>query len=114
MWRSRSRRRAARETLRLTAGSFQRIAERVVTSTASGEIHEMVGNVGSAARQLNETATQLRAIANSVGRSQQSLESVMARSDTLLARINASQGTLGLLLNDPRVYHDLDSLLLQT
>ena len=102
------------ETLRETAGAFQRIAHRVDSSTASGQVHEIVRDVASASRQLDETAAQLRAIAGSVGRSQQTLETIMARSDTLLARINASQGTLGLLINDPGLYQHLDSLATAT
>lgn len=53
-------------------------------------------------QNLNSTLTQLNT-------NLATLESTTANLDVLLTKINQGQGTLGLLVNDPGLYHRLDS-----
>jgi phospholipid/cholesterol/gamma-HCH transport system substrate-binding protein len=50
-------------------------------------------------------------VARQLGRSQGSLERLLAQSDSISAKVNAGQGTAGLLVNDPALYRNADSLV---
>jgi phospholipid/cholesterol/gamma-HCH transport system substrate-binding protein len=41
------------------------------------------------------------------------LNNVLAQADSLLARVNDKRGSLGLLVNDSRLYHNTDSLMIE-
>jgi phospholipid/cholesterol/gamma-HCH transport system substrate-binding protein len=105
--------RAGAHALNQTAVAFQRVAERIDTSTSSGEIRQIVAKTSRAASQLEETTLELRQMSRQLTISQQSLERVLARSDSVLAKLNSGEGSLALLLNDPGLYRNTDSLLVQ-
>ncbi|MFT5143851.1 MAG: phospholipid/cholesterol/gamma-HCH transport system substrate-binding protein [Rhodothermales bacterium] len=61
-------------------------------------------SLGMAISAMNATMTQLETTLDN-------LAGTTAGIDTLLRKINEGQGTLGLLINDPSMYHRTDSLL---
>jgi phospholipid/cholesterol/gamma-HCH transport system substrate-binding protein len=44
-------------------------------------------------------------------RSQGRLESLLVSTDSVMSKINAGQGSAGMLVNDPRLYRNTDSLV---
>lgn len=100
-------------TLNTTAAAVQRVAERIDSSTATGEVRRVVSDVSHAAAQLRQASTDLRAITARLDGTQQRLDELLRQSVSLTAKIDGGQGSLGLLVNDPSLYRNGDSLLVQ-
>lgn len=103
--------RQAARTLDSTALSLQRTVSRVDSSTSSGSIARIVANADTASATLRASAADIRAMSRELARSQVALQSLLARGDSVAAKVNAGQGTLGALVNDPSFYRNGDSLL---
>ena len=94
-----------------SAETVQRVAQRIDSSTATGEVRRIVDDVATAAAQLKEASNDIREMSKQLNRSQGRLESVLTATDSVITKINTGQGTVGLLVNDPRMYRNTDSLL---
>jgi phospholipid/cholesterol/gamma-HCH transport system substrate-binding protein len=94
-----------------SAATVQRVAERVDSSTATGEVRRIVADIATAAAQLKETSDEVRAMSRQLTRSQGRLESVLTTTDSVMFKINTGQGSIGLLVNDARLYRNSDSLV---
>ena len=101
------------QSLLRSAELMKAVAGRVDSSTSRGEVRRIVEDAGEAARQLRETSRQLLVISEQLGRSQGRLESFVATSDSIARKIQSGQGTLGLLINDPTLYRNTDSVMRQ-
>jgi phospholipid/cholesterol/gamma-HCH transport system substrate-binding protein len=101
------------QSLVRSAELLQAVAERVDSSTSSGEVRRIVDDAGEAARQLREAGKRLATISEQLGRSQVRLESFLATSDSIARKIHSGSGSLGLLVNDPTLYRNADSALRQ-
>jgi len=56
-------------------------------------------------------AAQLKTGSANVQRTAQTFESAMSHTDSVMVKINRGQGSLGLMVNDPSMYRNADSLL---
>ena len=101
------------QSLTRSAELLKAVAERVDSSTARGEVRQIVDDAAEAARQLRETGRRLLVISEQLGRSQGRLESFIATSDSIARNIQSGKGTLGLMINDPTLYHSTDSVMRQ-
>lgn len=101
------------QTLNRTAASLAAIASRVDTSASQGELRQMVADAAVTARQLREASADLRATTRRLAAMQGSAEQLLARSDSVMGKVNAGEGSLGLFVNDPSFYRHGDSLLVQ-
>ena len=101
------------QSLVKSAELLRDVAERVDSSTARGEVRQIVADAGEAARQLRETGRRLSLISEQLARSQVRLESFLATSDSIAQKIHSGSGSLGLLINDPTLYRNADSALRQ-
>jgi phospholipid/cholesterol/gamma-HCH transport system substrate-binding protein len=99
------------QSLNHAATALQRTVDRIDASTSTGEVKAIVENVGEAAVQLRETSLELRAMSRELTRSQGNLERFLARSDSVVVKLNSGEGTLGLLLTNPSLYQNSDSLV---
>ncbi len=104
---------AAAATMNRTAVTVQRIADRVDSSTTEGQVRQIVSDVAQAAAELRSTSMEVHDLTRRLGRSQGALDAFLANGDSLLIKLNGGQGSLGLLINDPSLYHNSDSLMLQ-
>jgi phospholipid/cholesterol/gamma-HCH transport system substrate-binding protein len=100
-------------SLNKTAASAAQIASRVDSSSSSGEIRQMVDDMSHAAAELRRTSAQLRMMSEQLSKTQGRLDSFLTNGDSVLVKLNTGQGSLGLLLNDPSLYRNGDSLLTQ-
>ena len=96
-----------------SAETVQRVAQRIDSSTATGQVRRIVDDVATAAAQLKEASDEVRAMSKQLGRSQTRLESLLATSDSVMTKINSGEGSVGLLVNDPRLYRNSDSLVIE-
>ena len=94
-----------------SAETVQRVAQRIDSSTATGEVRRIVDDIATASAQLKEASNDIREMSKQLSRSQGKLESVLTATDSVIMKINTGQGTVGLLVNDPRMYRNTDSLL---
>lgn len=99
------------DRLASSAETVQRVAQRIDSSTATGEVRRIVDDVATAAAQLKEASNEIREMSKQLSKSQGRLESVLTSTDSVITKINSGQGTVGLLVNDPRMYRNTDSLL---
>jgi phospholipid/cholesterol/gamma-HCH transport system substrate-binding protein len=100
-------------SLNKTAASAAQIASRVDSSSSSGEIRQMVDDMSHAAAELRRTSAQLRMMSEQLSKTQGRLDSFLTNGDSVLVKLNSGQGSLGLLLNNPSLYRNGDSLLTQ-
>lgn len=101
------------QSLMRSAELLKAVAERVDSSTSRGEVRHIVDDATEAARQLRETGRRLLLISEQLGRSQGKLESFIATSDSIARKIHSGEGTLGLMINDPTLFHSADSAMRQ-
>ena len=94
-----------------SAETVQRVAQRVDSSTATGEVRRIVDDVATASQRLKEASDDIREMSKQLARSQGRLESLLSTSDSVMLKINAGQGSIGLLVNDARLYRNSDSLV---
>ena len=95
------------------AASMQDVAFRVDSATSGEKVNDLVNDAGEAARQLRITSRQLASMADQLSKSQARLDAFLIASESIATRVNAGQGSLGLLVNDPAFYRNSDSLVME-
>jgi phospholipid/cholesterol/gamma-HCH transport system substrate-binding protein len=100
-------------SLNRTAESAALMAARVDSSAASGDVRQIVDDISHAAADLRRTSVQIRAMSEQLSKTQGRLDAFLANGDSVLVKLNSGQGSLGLLLNDPSLYRNGDSLVTQ-
>jgi phospholipid/cholesterol/gamma-HCH transport system substrate-binding protein len=100
-------------SLQRASGAVEQVAVRLDTSTSGGQIHDIVSNVAAAAAELKGASSDFRTLSQELAKSQRGLQSIVAQGDSVMMKINRGQGSLGLLVNDGRLYHNGDSLVTQ-
>ncbi len=97
----------------LTAGAaaLQRSIGRIDSSTSQGEVQRIVSETEIAAQNLREAAQRINTLTLSLEESEHSVRSVLVKADSLLSRVESGRGSLGMLLNDPSLYRNSDSLV---
>ena len=100
-------------SLNRTARTTELIARRVDSSIAAGEMRQIMGDLSSTAAELRRTTGTISAMAARLSGSQGHLDRFLVSGDSVLAKINSGQGTLGLLVNDSSLYIGSDSLVTQ-
>lgn len=93
------------------AAALQRSVSRIDSATSQGEVQRIVHEASVAASSLREAAERINTISQSLQHAERSLQSVIVRTDTILGRVESGEGSLGLLFNDPSLYRNSDSLM---
>ncbi len=101
------------DEMKSAAEAVRRIAERIDSSSSEGQIREIADNLSRATQQLDSSARQVRALTTRLSETQSRLDRVLSSSDSVMSKLNTGRGTLGLLVNDPSLYHRTDSLVSQ-
>jgi len=104
---------SAVSTLNRTAVNTERMAALVDSSTSTGTMRQIMDDVSHAAAELRRTSSEVRTMSEQLSRTRGHLDSFLTNSDSVLAKINSGHGSLGLLVNDPSLYRNSDSLLTQ-
>lgn len=103
--------RAAIITLNHTASSVDETARRIDSATSSSEARQLLENFNVASTELRRTASQVRDLSERLATTQAKADAFLATGDSVLAKLNHGQGTLGLMINDPSLYRRADSVL---
>lgn len=98
-------------TINDAAARLSTFSSRVDSATSRGELQMIVNNSQTAAREMVTAAQQLRELTDRLDRTETHLTQAVARADSIFAKANSRSGTLGLMLNDPALYQQSDSLV---
>lgn len=93
--------------------SLQRSLGRLDSATSQGEVETIIAESKETATNLRAMSERLAAMSISLERAEASLRGVVIKADTVISRIEAGQGTIGLLVNDPSLYRNSDSLVIE-
>ncbi|WP_434479265.1 MlaD family protein [Gemmatimonas sp.] len=93
------------------ATKLNAFSARVDSATDRGELQTIVTNSQTAARELAEATRNLRELTDRLDKAEGNLARVVSRADSVLAKANGRTGTLGLMINDPALYLQSDSLV---
>lgn len=81
--------------------------------TAAEGVNALTGRAATFADEnadsLAVTISRLNSVLTNVDESLDSFETTSSELDAVLAKLNAGEGTLGLMLNDPTLYHNLNT-----
>ena len=105
--------RDAVRSLNRTARTTEMIAGRVDSSVASGEMRQIMADLSGAAAELRRTTSAISGMSTRLAASQGHLDRFLISGDSVLGKINAGQGTVGMLVNDASLYRSSDSLVTQ-
>jgi phospholipid/cholesterol/gamma-HCH transport system substrate-binding protein len=105
--------RAGVASVRQTATAVERVAGRIDSSASPEAVDQMVTDAGAAAATFRGTVARLDSMAQRLERSQIQLDVAVARVDSVMMKLNGSQGSLGLMINDPGLYRNSDSLVIE-
>jgi phospholipid/cholesterol/gamma-HCH transport system substrate-binding protein len=100
-------------TVNEAAASLNSFSTRVDSATSRGELQKIVANSQNAANELVAAATRLRELADGLHRTESTLATTVARADSVFTKVNSGQGSLGLMVNDNRLYRNADSLVVE-
>ncbi|HXX61659.1 MAG TPA: MlaD family protein [Candidatus Sulfotelmatobacter sp.] len=92
--------------LAATARSIARTASRVDSATSRDQLQRILGHTDTVTANLSDVASNLRTLARSAAGQQQAFERIVARTDSMLQRIQAGEGTLGRLSRDTTLYSE--------
>ncbi len=98
-------------TVNAASANLNRFSLRVDSATSRGELQQIVANSQSAARELLQATGSLRKLSEDATNTQSRLSGAVTKADSVFTKMNSGQGTLGLMINDPRLYQNSDSLI---
>lgn len=98
-------------SINAAAANLNAFSSRVDSATSRGELRTIVANSQSAAQELLAATTRLRDVAEGLDRTEGRLSSAVAKADSVFNKVNSGRGTLGMLVNDPALYVQSDSLV---
>jgi len=98
-------------TINDAAARLNAFSGRVDSATSRGELQTIVANSQNAARELVQAAQNLKAITDRLDRTESNLSRAVSRADSVFAKANSRDGTMGLMINDPSLYQQSDSLV---
>ena len=99
------------KSINAATANLQAFSSRVDSATSRGELQVIVANSQSAAKELLAATTRLREVAEGLDRTEGQLASAVGKADSVFGKVNAGRGTLGLMVNDPALYQQSDSLV---
>jgi phospholipid/cholesterol/gamma-HCH transport system substrate-binding protein len=95
------------ETLNQAAASAGRAFGQIEAAIAQGELTAIVGNVQQITAQMDSLSSALVVVSRELGSAVTSADTAFTSLTSVMAAIEAGEGTLGLLLQDTALYADL-------
>jgi phospholipid/cholesterol/gamma-HCH transport system substrate-binding protein len=89
-----------------SARSLSQVTSRVDSATSRLELQRILGHTDTITSELTSVSSDLRRLAGSAANQQQAFERIVARTDSMLARIQSGEGTLGRLSRDTTLYSE--------
>jgi phospholipid/cholesterol/gamma-HCH transport system substrate-binding protein len=96
-----------------SSAALRRTMQRVDTATSTGALEEILAESRVASRNLRLATERFETLSQALAASEANLRGAIGKADTVLGRIERGEGSIGLLVNDPRLYRNADSLLVE-
>lgn len=96
-----------------SSAALRRTMQRVDTATATGALEEILAESRVASRNLRAASERIETLTQALAASEANLRGAIGKADTVMGRIERGEGSIGLLVNDPRLYRNADSLLVE-
>ena len=94
------------QLLAQSARNLSRAASRVDSATSRDQLQRILGHTDTVTADLTSVAANVRTLAAAAASQQLAFERIVARTDSMLARIQAGEGTLGRLSRDTTLYSE--------
>lgn len=95
------------------ARGFQSTIARIDSATQGNVVPEVTANVRGSADDIRKAAADLRALMATARSNEGAVVRVVTTADSLLQRVNAGQGTLGMLATDSTLYKETTATMKQ-
>ncbi len=89
-----------------SARNLARAASRVDSATSRDQLQRILSHTDSVTADLTAVASNVRSLAAAAASQQEAFMRIVARTDSMLARIQAGEGTLGRLSRDTTLYSE--------
>jgi len=88
------------------ATSLERTLRRADSATSNDQLQRILGHTDSVTADLRQVAANLRTVSGAAASQQASITRIIQNTDSVLARVEAGQGTLGRLSRDTTLYSE--------
>ena len=88
------------------AASLERTLRRADSATSSDQLQRILSHTDSVTADLRQVAANLRTVSGAAAAQQASIGRIIQNTDSVLARVEAGQGTLGRLSRDTTLYSE--------
>jgi phospholipid/cholesterol/gamma-HCH transport system substrate-binding protein len=88
------------------AQSLERTLRRADSATSNEQLQRILSHTDTATADLSQIAANIKAVSGAAAAQQQSIGRIIANTDSVLARLEAGQGTLGKLSRDSTLYNE--------
>lgn len=95
------------------AKSFQGAVARLDTATSDNQLKDILDNSRSSSTDIRAAAADLRSVMAAARANEVSLVRVVQSADSLMTRLKAGNGTLGLLASDSSLYYETTKTVVQ-
>jgi phospholipid/cholesterol/gamma-HCH transport system substrate-binding protein len=95
------------------ARTFQGAVARLDTATSDNQLRDILDNSRSSSADLRHAAADLRSVIAAARANEASLVRVLQAADSLMMRIQAGNGTLGMLASDSTLYRETTKTVIQ-
>ena len=95
------------------ARTFQGAVARLDTATSDNQLKDILNNSRSSSADLREAAADLRSVMAAARANEASLIRVLQAADSLMTKLQAGNGTLGMLASDSTLYRETTKTVIQ-
>jgi len=95
------------------AKTFEGAVARLDTATSDNQLKDILNNSRSSSADLRHAAADLRSVIAAARANETSLVRVLQAADSLMTRIQAGTGTLGMLASDSTLYRETTKTVIQ-
>jgi phospholipid/cholesterol/gamma-HCH transport system substrate-binding protein len=95
------------------ARTFQGAVARLDTATSDNQLADILNNSRSSSTDVRQAAADLRSVMAAARANQASLVRVLQAADSLMSRIQAGNGSLGMLATDSTLYRETTRTVIQ-
>jgi phospholipid/cholesterol/gamma-HCH transport system substrate-binding protein len=95
------------------AQSFRGAVARLDTATSDNQLKDILDNSRSSTADIRLAAADLRSLMAAARSNQASLVRVLQAADSLMTKLQAGNGTIGLLTSDSTLYHETTKTVIQ-
>ena len=89
-----------------SAQALQRTSARADSATSREQLQRIMNRTDSITGDIAGVASNLRSLSGAAARQQSAFDSIVSHTDSILARLERGEGTLGRLTRDTTLYHE--------